>query len=77
MGKNSESGMTLIEVMVVATLLSIMAVAATQFFVNIARQQKQAQMKANILQIQMMSQAIANNPAAVNQSGMKTESPNP
>lgn len=69
----SESGMTLIEVMVVVTLLSVLSVTFAQFFANIARQQKIAEVKGNVYGVSMRVQNTVLNPQSVYQSGLNPD----
>jgi prepilin-type N-terminal cleavage/methylation domain-containing protein len=66
-----QQGFSLVEVLVVAGIMGVLALGIAQMFTNQAKQQKNAQVKANALQVQMAIQSAASDPAAILRSSIR------
>jgi prepilin-type N-terminal cleavage/methylation domain-containing protein len=64
----SENGFSMIELMVVLTLMSIGALAMSRLFINQARNAADTRTRSNVQQLRDATQRSITNPAAIVQS---------
>lgn len=65
----NQSGLTLIEVMIAAGVLSIIAFAFASYMSSLSQQQKRAQEKITYMQLQTHFNAVATDPQNIFESG--------
>ncbi len=74
MSKSNESGMTLVEVLVAAAILGILALAMASLFTQQSHQQSNIQLQANFDNLTQSIQSQIANPTVMYQSSIQTQS---
>ena len=69
--QKNECGFTLIEMMVAGAMLSIMVLAFSSYMINVSKQQKQIEVKNNMMMLRMQMDAAATDPAAITNSSSR------
>jgi prepilin-type N-terminal cleavage/methylation domain-containing protein len=71
--KLNRSGMTLVEMLIAAAILGIIALAMASLFTQQSHQQSNIQLQANFNSLESSIQSQFANPAVIHQSSIQTE----